>query len=217
MTGLEVFILISVIISVPILIGLLIYVTYKSHIKTIEYDQYLLTDKELLQLIAQHPGGLISSKQLSDITPLDKKQSRARLNYLLHQKILKNHYDSSFTYYYSLKTPIDSRPAPALSDKPFLTVEDILTLFKHHNHQLTVQDVCIDTGLPIPVIKREFKYFIKEKIVKLLYTNEGGTQSISYILNEPYRNNPDAFLEKEAQINFELEEILEPEMRKYKQ
>ena len=92
-----------------------------------------------------------------------------------------------------------------------------MTLFKHHNHQLTIQDVCIDTGLPIPVIKREFKYFIKEKIVKLFYTNGIGTQSISYILNEPYRNNPDAFLEKEEQINFQLEEILEPEMKKYKQ
>lgn len=199
------------------MIDLLIYVTYKSHIKTIEYDQYLLTDKALLQLIAEQPGGLISPKHLSDITSLNKKQSKARLTYLLNQKILKYHYDSSFKYYYSLKNPIDTRPAPTLSDKPFLTVEDILRLFKHHNHQLTIQDVCIDTGLPIPVIKREFKYFIKEKIVKLLYTNGIGTQSISYILNEPYRNNPDAFLEKEEQINFELEEILEPEIKKYKQ
>ena len=78
MTELEIFILIAVVISVPILIGLLIYVTYKSHIKTIEYDQYLLTDKKLLQLIAEQPGGLISPKQLSDITPLNKKQSKAR-------------------------------------------------------------------------------------------------------------------------------------------
>lgn len=210
------FILIAVVVSIPILITLLIYLAYKSHIKTIEYDQYLLTDKELLQLIAEQPGGLISPKQLSDITPLNKKQSKTRLMYLLNQKILKSHYDSSFKYYYSLKKPIDTRLAPTLSDKPFLTVEDILTLFKHHNHQLTIQDVCIDTGLPIPVIKREFKYFIKEKIIKLLYTNEGGTQSISYILGEPYRSNPDIFLEKEAQINFELEEILEPEMKKYK-
>jgi len=161
-------------------------------------------------LDSKHYGGLISPKQLSDITPLNKKQSKARLTYLLHQKILKHHYDSSLKYYYSLKTPIDTRPAPALSDKPFLTVEDILTLFKHHNHQLTVQDVCIDTGLPIPVIKREFKYFIKEKIVNTI--NTVGQYDKTFILREPYRSDPDIFLEKQEEIDFELEELLEEDI-----
>jgi len=206
--------MVTLLFVVPILLGFFIYFAYRSSIKKIEYNQHLLTDREVLYTIAEQPGGLLSPQQLADTTPLTKKQAKNRLTYLYHQKILQYHYDSSFKPYYSLKTPLNNRPAPELSDKPFLTVEDILALFKHHNHQLTVQDVCIDTGLPIPVINREFKYFVKEKIVKLLYTHEGTVQSVSYILAEPYRNNPDAFLEKEEQINFELEEILEPEIRK---
>jgi len=86
-------------------------------------------------------------------------------------------------------------------------------LFIHHKHKLTLQQICIDTGLPIVVIKREMKYFIKEKIVKMLHSyNQNGTMNRTYILEEPYHSNPDIFLEKQEEINFELEELLEEEI-----
>ncbi len=201
-------------IVVPIFLLIFFMYQYRGYVKEIEYDQHLITDKELLETIARQPGGIVSIKQLAEITPLTKKQVRFRMIYFMGQGVVKQSHDGKMSAYYSLAAPIDERPAPPLSDKPFLTVEDILTLFKRHDHQLTLQKICMDTGLPIVVIKREMKYFTKEKIVKMLYSyNENGTTtSRTYILEEPYRSDPDIFLEREDEINFELEELLEEDI-----
>jgi len=76
----------------------------------------------------------------------------------------------------------------------------------------------MDTGLPIVVIRREMKYFIKEKIVKMLYAynSDGTATSKTYILEEPYRSEPDIFLKKQEEIDFELEELLEEEIIRVK-
>lgn len=201
-------------IVLPILLLLFFIYQYNSNVKDIEYDQHLITDKGLLEMIAGQPGGVVSLKQLVEVTPLTKKQVRFRLMYFQGQGLVKYSHDTRMKAYYSLTAPIDERPAPPLSDKPFLTVEDILTLFKHHDYQLTLQKICMNTGLPIVVIKRELKYFTKENIVKMLYTYgaDGATTSKTYILEEPYRSNPDIFMEKQEEIDFELEELLEEEM-----
>ena len=199
---------------VPIFLLIFFVVQYQKYVKEIEYDQHLITDKELLETIARQPGGIASIKQLAEITPLTKKQVRFRMIYFMGQGVVKQSHDAKMSAYYSLAAPIDERPAPPLSDKPFLTVEDILTLFKHHDHKLTLQKICMNTGLPIVVIKREMKYFIKEKIVKMLYTyNENGSAtSKTYILEEPYRSDPDIFLEKQDEIDMELEELMKEEI-----
>jgi len=209
---------ILVAIVLPTFLLFFFIIQYQKNVKEIEYDQHLITDKELLQTIARQPGGLASIKQLVEVTPLNKRQLRFRLMYFQGQGLVKYSHDTGMKAYYSLAAPIDERPAPPLSDKPFLTVEDILTLFKHHDHKLTVQKICMDTGLPIVVIKREMKYFTKEKIVKMLYTYgaDGMTTSKTYILEEPYRSDPDIFLEREDEINFELEELLEEEIVRVK-
>jgi len=201
-------------IVIPIFLLIFFIFVYRKNVKDIEYDQHLITDKELLETIARQPGGIASVKQLTEITPLTKKRLRFRLLYFQGQGVVKQSHDTGMKAYYSLATPLDERPAPQLSDKPFLTVEDILTLFKRHDHQLTLQKICMDTGLPIVVIKREMKYFTKEKIVKMLYTyNENGTTtSRTYILQEPYRSDPDIFLERQEEIDFELEELLEEDI-----
>jgi len=178
--------------------------------KKIEYDQHLMTDKELIQVIAKQPGGIASVKQLANITSLSPKQLSARLIYFYNQGIVRNQIGAGFKGHYSLIVPIDERPAPKLSEKPFLTVEDILTLFKHHNHQLTLQKICMDTGLPISIINREMKYFIKEKIVNTI--NTVGQYDKTFILKEPYRSDPDIFLKKQEEIDFELEDLLEEEI-----
>lgn len=205
-------------IVVPLFFVFFFIFQYGKHVKNIEYDQHLITDKELLETIARQPGGIVSIKQLTEITALTKQQARFRLIYFQGQGVVKQSHDTSMKAHYSLAAPIDERPAPPLSDKPFLTVEDILTLFKHHNHQLTLQKICMNTGLPIVVIKREMKYFIKEKIVKLLYSvgESGMAQTKTYILEEPYRSEPDIFLERQEEINFELEELLEEEIVRVK-
>jgi len=209
---------ILVAIVLPTFLLFFFIVQYQKNVKEIEYDQHLITDKELLQTIARQPGGLASIKQLVEVTPLNKRQLRFRLMYFQGQGLVKYSHDTGMKAYYSLAAPIDERPAPPLSDKPFLTVEDILTLFKHHDHKLTVQKICMDTGLPIVVIKREMKYFTKEKIVKMLYTYgaDGMTTSKTYILEEPYRSDPDIFLEKQEEIDFELKELLEEDIVRVK-
>jgi len=63
---------------VPILLLIFFGVQYQKYVKEIEYDQHLITDKELLETIARQPGGIASVKQLAEITPLTKKQVRFR-------------------------------------------------------------------------------------------------------------------------------------------
>jgi len=58
---------------VPILLLIFFGVQYQKYVKEIEYDQHLITDKELLETIAQQPGGIASIKQLAEITPLTKR------------------------------------------------------------------------------------------------------------------------------------------------
>jgi len=54
------------------------------------------------------------------------------------------------------------------------------------------------------------KYFIKEKIVNTVSTV--GQYDKTFILREPYRSDPDIFLEKQEEIDFELEELLEEDI-----
>jgi len=209
----EMAIIIAILTATFIALALIFIYTFRKlnpSTKVLESDQHLLTDKELIQIIAKQPGGIASVKQLADITPLSPKQLQARLTYFSFQGIVKNKIDARFKGYYSLLAPIDERPAPKLSSKPFLTVEDILTLFKHHNHQLTLQQICMDTGLPVSIINREMKYFVNEKIVNTVSTV--GQYDKTFILKEPYRSNPDIFLEKQEEIDFELEELLEEDI-----
>lgn len=213
----ETILIIAILISTVIAIALILVYTFRKirpSEKKIEYDQHLMTDKELIQVIAKQPGGIASIEQLADITPLSSKQLQARITYFHNQGIVNNRIDTRFKGHFSLIAPIDERLAPKLSEKPFLTVEDILVLFKHHNHQLTLQKICMDTGLPISIINREMKYFIKEKIVNTISTL--GKYDKTFILEEPYRSNPDIFLEKQEEIDFELEELLEEDIVKIK-
>lgn len=211
----DITIVIAILTATAIAIALILFYSFRKvrpNVKDIEFDQHLMTDKELIGIIGNQPGGIASVKQLADITPLSLKQLTTRLTYFYYQGIVKNQVDARLKGHYSLLAPIDDRTAPELSDKPFLSVEDVLTLFKHHNHQLTLQDICMDTGLPITIINRELKYFIKEKIINVV--REYGTRNKMYVLKEPYRSNPDIFLKKQEEIDFELEEILEPKLRK---
>ena len=65
------------------------------------------------------------------------------------------------------------------------------------------------------VIKKELKYFSKEKIVEFVYTTDPTGMSVSgqtYLLKEPYRSNPEEYIDKENTMNLELEKIYIKEM-----
>ena len=87
-----------------------------------------------------------------------------------------------------------------------------MLLFKHFDYRVSIQDICMATGLPVSVIREEMKHFIKKEIVREVINavSDGMTHYSSsrfYILRDPYRNNPDAYLEQEEAIDFELKEI----------
>lgn len=176
--------------------------------KKTEQTQHIISDKELLELIQNQPDGLISTKQLMKATGLKKSTANNRISLLSQFNMLRTFY-SGLTGYYGLKEPILDLAPPQLSNQPFLTVDDLLLLFKRHSGKLTLQKICIDTNLPVNVIIRELDYFVKEKMVKKLVSMDanGVAHSRIYVLEEPYRSNPDIFMEKEAVLNLELEKI----------
>jgi len=172
--------------------------------------QRLITDKELLKLIADEPDGLIGIKQLAERTGISKNEARMRISSLFNYGLLRISRDKLGKNYYSLAAPLDEREPSGLSPEPFLTVDDILQLFELYDFKLDPQKLILATGLPLSIIKREMKYFEKEGIIKILYTSMhyGSPTARQFYLNEPYRSNPQQFLQREKELNAEVEELL---------
>lgn len=195
-------------------VGLIIYAVRKQS-KDNYLTQGLISDQELLRLIAAQPDGIMTVDRLVEQSGLNKKQAKSRLAYLQMQGIFDVHHGSWMKGHYSLKDPLVDKQIEGISKEPFLTVEDMLLLFKHHDYQLTYQKVCVSTGLPVSVIKEELNYFIKEKVVsKVQKTDPMGMYSrVMFLLEEPYRSNTNKFLEREKEMNLELEKIYIKELR----
>lgn len=206
-------ILLGVVVLPLLMIVLFLWLFYRRRNKKSAETQHIITDREILRLIQAQPDRMISTDQLANATELTKSQAKARLFLLGDFGVLKGHYGNNFKGYFSLSEPIDERPAPALSPEPFLTVEDILTLFKFFNFRLTPQQLVMATGLPVTILKREMKYFQKQKILQtLVQTNPSGVVgSQSFVLMEPYRSNPERFLEQQLDMNRQMETILRKE------
>jgi len=168
-----------------------------------------ISDKELLLLISEQRDGLLSIKNATSLTGLTKAQLKKRF-YIFQMKAIVNiGYTNSFKYYYSLKQPITKGPFPLLSSDPFLTIADLMALFKHFDYRLSLQDLCISTGLPVNVIANEMKHFLKEKIVAELNHSsaDGMSSSKFYILTDAYRDNPEKYIENQEAINLDLSKI----------
>ena len=206
-------ILLGVVLLPIVLTFLLVYLYNRGRSKKSAETQRFITDREILRLIEAQPDGMLSGEQLAEKTELTKSQAKVRLALLREFGALNSHYTSGFRYYYSLTGPIDARPAPALSSEPFLTVEDILTLFKHFNYRITPQQLIMATGLPVTIIKREMKYFQKQKVLQSLtqVSHAGGVGARSFVLVEPYRSAPERFLEQQLDLNRKMETILRKE------
>lgn len=203
------------IVATLVMLTFIILLTWLSRQKNVATQtQRVVTDKDILLLIDQQPDGLINARSLAEKTGLSKSEAGIRLYQLATFGALEIHYESNLSKHYSLPVPVDKRPAPALSPEPFLTVEDWLVLFKHYNYRLSPQELILATGLPLPVIKREVKYFTKEKVIKLLVqaTHYGQTgKGRSFVLREPYRSQPEKFLEDKLELDQRMKTILRKE------
>jgi len=206
-------IVLGLVIVVPILLFLVIYFFYQKKVKQIEYSQDELSDKDLILMFSKEPDGYLTSERLAKKSGLSKSDARFRLQYFQHNGILSNGYSKTMKMYYQLNEPLVEKEIPALSNKPFLTVEDLLILFKTFDYRISLVKLCVATGLPVSILKRELKYFEKEKILETIsYSNDTtGYTRTTYVLKEPYRSRPDEFLELETKMNIELEKIYRTE------
>ncbi len=204
-------IILTVLFSVSaLLIGIVIAMYYYQKKQNAD-TQRQLTDQDLLRLIHQQPDGYLSPHMLRDKTDLTLNQARGRLNAMMMFGILNRSANKKARYFYSLANPLQEPPDLNLSSDPFLTVEDLLQLFEHYGYRLTPQDLIMATGLPLAVVKREMKYFEKEGIVQLIFRHGAGTGVTverNFVLQEPYRSDPERFRAKAGVLDLELQEIL---------
>lgn len=168
-----------------------------------------ISDKAFLELIADQNDGLLPVEKAIKLTGMTKAETKKRFTILTQKGLLKAGYTSSFKYYYSLKQPLKKGPYPVLSSDPFLTIGDLMILFKFFDYRLSIQDICLATNLPVTVIANEMKVFIKEKIVAELYhtSADGMTSNKFYILQGEYRDDPDKYLELQKEIDLDLSKL----------
>ncbi|MEM9528236.1 MAG: hypothetical protein AAGA31_16605 [Bacteroidota bacterium] len=174
--------------------------------KRVKDTQRLLTDKALLQLLDEHPGGLLSVHEVAERTPLSVGEARSRLYYLATQSVLRMGAGGN-RHYYELYAPYEEPSFElSLSEDPFLTLEDLQQIFKAYDHRVSPGDLIIATGLPWKVLAREMTYFQKKGVIQKVRIARPGDSLMQYVLKEPYLSQP---MEAEAEaINLELKEIL---------
>lgn len=185
-------------------------VMYYSQQKTNRETQRQLTDRELLQMIAAEPDQLLSPHQLSEKSGLTLNEARTRLNSLMMFGVFNRSMNRKGRYFYSLQETLREAPDLSLSTDPFLTVEDLLEIFAHYDYRVSPQELIMATGLPLEIIKREMKYFEDQKIVQRLQRSDsnGMVTRKFYVLQDPYRSDPDRFRAQAGKLDLEMREIL---------
>ena len=178
--------------------------------KTNKETQREITDRDLLRLIAAQPDQLLSPHQMRDKTGMTLNQCRTRLSALFSYGILNKSSNSRGRSFFGFRVPLVERQELELSPDPFLTVEDLLQIFEMYDYRVTPQDLIMATGLPLSVIKREMKHFEKEGILQRLSTmqQQGMTMMRFFVLQEPYRSDPEQFRRRAGVLDLEMREIL---------
>lgn len=195
------------IVTTFIILGLVIWQYQK---KTNADTQRDISDRDLLRLIAKQPDQLLSPHQMAEKTGMTLNQCRTRLSALFSYGILNKSSNSRGRSFFGFHVPLIEREALDLSDDPFLTVEDLLQIFEAYDYRVTPQDLIMATGLPLSVIKREMKHFEKEGILQRLSTmqQQGMTMMRFFVLQEPYRSDPEQFRRRAGVLDLEMREIL---------
>lgn len=85
-----------------------------------------------------------------------------------------------------------------------------LNIFEAHHYRVYAQELIMATGLSLGMIKQEMKYFQTEGIVQSMrgMAPQGIVINRFYILQEPYRSNPERFRARSGQLDLELKEML---------
>ncbi|MBT8231912.1 MAG: hypothetical protein KJN84_04760 [Bacteroidia bacterium] len=211
MSGLEIMLIIfgaTALLGLCIVLPLVIY--SKNYHKAPLETQWKISDKELLLLFDEQIDGYLTVKTLVSLTKLTESEAKKRLHNLSYTQTITSRYTSWGNTHFTLKEKNDLRPSPKLSSNPFITTEDLFLLFKHHNYELTLQKICLNTGLPINVIVKEMKRFIKEKIVVKLVDRWFNS---SYVLSEPYRSRGIEEVKNEDFLDLDLSKIYKKEMK----
>jgi hypothetical protein len=192
-----------------ILIALVIFLVARQN-KQNASTQREITDADLLRLIDQQPDGLLSPHRLRDLTGLSLAEARGRLNAMSHYGILRRNSNSKGRHFFGLRDSLEEKEALDLSTDPFLTMEDLMLIFRAHDFRVTAQELILATGLPLAVIKREMKYFEKKGIVEKLQRSDSNGVMIRrfFVLQDPYRTDHDLILRESPGLNKEMKEIL---------
>jgi len=200
------FVVIAIVIAM-IAFGIAIWQYQK---KTNAKTQRDISDRDLLRLIASQPDQLLSPHQMRDKTGMTLNQCRTRLSALFSYGILYKSSNSRGRSFFGFHVPLIERESLDLSEDPFLTVEDLLQIFEVYDYRVTPQDLIMATGLPLSVIKREMKHFEKEGILQRLSTmrQQGMTMMRFFVLQEPYRSDPEQFRRRAGVLDLEMREIL---------
>lgn len=177
--------------------------------KQVHDTQRKITDRDLLGLFEQQPGGLLSSAMITEKSGLTKTETTSRLTPLVHWGMLRAGMNPTGTsYFYELTAPLEEYTGPDLSDEPFLTIRDLQHIFEAYDHKVSPQDLLMATGLPWNVIQREIKYFRKEKVLEYTNIARPDDSPIQFVLLEPY-NKPETLDLKDAErLDQRVKEVL---------
>lgn len=174
--------------------------------KTREDTQRKITDKALLELFRDHPGGVLGTSDIAERTGLTKTEASLRLSGLATAGALTGGMNIYGTKaYYELSAPLEEVEGLSLSDEPFITLEDLQAIFKAYDYRVSPQDLIMATNLPWAVIDREMKHFRSKNVVEVVLIDRKGDSNRQYILKEPYLT---AGPETARELNLELREIL---------
>lgn len=194
------------VVSLAIMTFLIVWGVKRHRINMSQSDD-MLSDRDLLLLINAEPDRIINAVSLAKKSGMSLGQARTRLQRLQFAGVV-NSMSSGIQSFYELKTPIDQENLIRLSDHPFISIEDLFTLFDHFQHKMSLQDICVATGLPFKVIKEEMKYFEKEGVVHKM-TQHNGTGMVAskfYTLQDEYKNRG-ANDEENEEMNLDLKKI----------
>lgn len=185
-------------------VAFIIYQTKQVAIDT----QRIISDKALMEVFENQPGGLLSVHMLAEKTGLKTGQARSRANALVHAGILSRGVNKSAArYFFELTSPLDRVSGLDLSPEPYLTVEDLQKIFIAYDHKVSPQDLVMATELPWNVLAREMEHFRKKGVVEGVRIKRPGDSPVQYILLEPYLSAPIDASAAQA-LNLELREIL---------
>ncbi|MFT5998450.1 MAG: hypothetical protein ACI81P_000903 [Neolewinella sp.] len=178
--------------------------------ETNRLTQRMLGDRDLLRMIDTEPDQLLSPHQLRDKTDLTLTEARARLTSLHSFGVLRVNGNRRGRHFFGLNRGLVEAPDLNLSPEPFLTVEDLLNIFATYDYRVTPQELIMSTGLPLAIIKREMKYFENQKIVQRLQRMDANGMTVHrfYVLQDPYRSDPDRFRVQADKLDLEMREIL---------